>query len=606
MEPAMSFLGEIKRRKVFQVAAVYAVVAWLLIQVVATIEAPLNLPDWFDTTVIVLLGLGFPITLIVSWAFNLTAQGLVRDHNDANAVPGQKRSLEYALIGLLVFAVGFLFFDNYFLGGPSGGAEEFGSAEGEAPVTLPLVGVLPCDNLSPREEDAYFAAGMHDAIQSQLVKISGLLVVPRTSMLQYAGDNRPSVRQVAAEQGAQALLECSVRYAGTSVQVTASLVDPESNSSVFSNAYPADISNVSEIIEIQADIAMNIANAMQATYSDEEQARVANIPTESFGAYALYMQARNVPNSIERLALLDRAIAADPEFALAHAEKAVTLSYNLRDTTGATASRDDPSELASMIIESAGRALAIDAAIGRAHFALAEVHMQFWRWTEAQAEYSEALHLDPNDPEVLYRYGWFSTYTGQFEQAIRLARRLIDLGERARGLFNVGYANFAEGNIDAAVAAYRELAIIAPAFSLAHAILGNAEQRLGNRTAAMDSLRLSEALYGDNINPLSISELAHAYSRLGMDAEVQRLNSRFDELSTGDEIGAGVSTTMFLALRDEERAYDSLTRAVKKAESEQADSGFNALMSLKLKLSGDPVLSTRRFQALLDRIGRLD
>lgn len=604
----MSFLGEIKRRKMFQVAAVYAVVAWLLIQIVTTVEAPLNLPDWFDTTVIALLALGFPIMLVVSWAFNFTPEGLVRDQDDARSSAEQKRSLEYALIGLLVLAVGFLFLDSYFLGARSGGIDgnDTRRSEGEELETLPLVGVLPCDNLSPREEDSFFAAGIHDAIHSQLVKMSGLLVVPRTTMLQYAGNSRPSIRQIAAEQGAQALLECSVRYAGTSVRVTASLVDPQSNSAVFSNAYPADISNVSEIIEIQADIAMNIANALEASYSDEEQARVANVPTVSFEAYALYLQARDAPSFEERLALLDRAVAVDAQFALAFADRAVTLTYMLRDTTATTAARGDPSELANRILESANRALAIDAGIGRAHFALAEVSMQFWRWQEAQAAFAEALRLDPNDADVLYRYGWFSTYTGQYDQAVRLAQRLIDLGETVRGLFNIGYANFADGNVEVAASAYREVVKVAPTHALAHAFLGNSEQRLGDQLAAAESLRLAEVLYGNNINALAISELAHAYSLLGMDTEVQRLNLMFQVLTAGDEIGTGVAAQMFLALGDEERAYESLTTAVEKVENEQPDSGFNALMSLKLELSGDPVLATPRFQTLLDLIGHVD
>ena len=104
----MSFLGEIKRRKIFQVAAVYAVVAWLLIQIVATIEEPLSLPDWVDTLVIVLFAVGFPITLIISWSFNLTSEGLTREVGSAAPTARQGRQIEYILIGLVVVALGWL------------------------------------------------------------------------------------------------------------------------------------------------------------------------------------------------------------------------------------------------------------------------------------------------------------------------------------------------------------------------------------------------------------------------------------------------------------------------------------------------------------------
>ena len=101
----MSFLGEIKRRKIFQVAAVYLVVAWLLIQIVATVETPLNLPDWVDTLVILLLAIGFPVTLVMSWGFNLTPDGLVKDQGNVTSVQGGDKRIEYVLIGLLVVAM---------------------------------------------------------------------------------------------------------------------------------------------------------------------------------------------------------------------------------------------------------------------------------------------------------------------------------------------------------------------------------------------------------------------------------------------------------------------------------------------------------------------
>jgi TolB-like protein len=488
----------------------------LLIQIVATIEEPLGLPPWFDTAVIILLAIGLPITLVISWAFDVTPAGLVRDTRAAASTSGQPRTLEYTLIGLLALAVIYLFVDDFLLDrrGDDAGLTALEPANGGI-ENLPKVAVLPCGNLSPREEDAYFSAGVHDEILNQLVKLSGLLVASRTSVLQYA-NGRPAIPQIAAELGVQAVMECSVRFAGTSVLVTAQLIDSATDTHIFSETYPADLSDLSSIFAIQADIAMNIANALRASYSEDERTRIEHVPTTDAEAYALYLQAGNAATPAAALALLDRAINADPDFALAHAEKARTIALSLRDTVNTMASRDDPAELADMAIDAASRALDLDPDIGRAHSALAEVHLQFWRWPEARSQFAEALRLDPNDVNLLRRYGWFSIYIGEYEQARRYAQRMSGLSDGGFGRFNIGYAHLAEGNVEAAAEVFRELANFAPGqlpSQLTQFFLANAELRLGNYGEAIEALELAEALYGDNFPPLAIAEIAHSYSQ---------------------------------------------------------------------------------------------
>ena len=145
----MSLLGEIKRRKVFQVAAVYLLVAWLIMQVVDVVSAPLLLPEWFPRSVIVLLAIGFPIALVLSWAFDVTPSGVVRDNGSRTAARSRGRRIEYILIALLVFAVGFMFIDSYVLEEPTDDRRS--------------IAVLPFTNDSAEEENAeFFANGIHD------------------------------------------------------------------------------------------------------------------------------------------------------------------------------------------------------------------------------------------------------------------------------------------------------------------------------------------------------------------------------------------------------------------------------------------------------------
>ena len=200
----MSFLGEIKRRKVFQVGAVYAVVAWLAIQVITSIETPLGLPDWVDTLVIVLLAIGLPITLVISWAFDVTPEGVVRDAGGDAPVKSGRRKIEYVLIGLLVIAVGWI------------GCSELGPSGQPARDLLPnSIAVLPFENLSPDPDNAYFAGGIHEEILNQLAKIRDLNVIARTSVLNPDFTNGSmSIPAIALALNVEIIMEGSVRYSG--------------------------------------------------------------------------------------------------------------------------------------------------------------------------------------------------------------------------------------------------------------------------------------------------------------------------------------------------------------------------------------------------------
>ena len=199
----MSFLGEIKRRKVFQVAAVYLVVAWLLIQIVDVVNEPLNLPEWFDTAVIVALAIGFPIAVILAWAFDLTPEGVVRDQGTSATTQSRGRGIEYSLLGLIVVAIGWLFYRTEI--GPSEQVVQVVAEEPQREVLPNSVAVLPFENLSLDPEDGFFAAGIHDTILKELANIGDMNVISRTSVLQYA-DGLTSIEQIAEDLRVEAVM----------------------------------------------------------------------------------------------------------------------------------------------------------------------------------------------------------------------------------------------------------------------------------------------------------------------------------------------------------------------------------------------------------------
>ena len=198
-----SIWGELKRRNVVKVAVAYAVVGWLLIEIAATILPLFEAPDWIAQVFTFFVILGFPLALVLSWAYELTPEGMKRSHEVSAAesiTHSTGRKLDFAIIGALVLALGFVVY-NYVLEGDSGTTSE--AATGVLPNS---VAVLPLENLSPDPDDAYFAAGMHEEILNHLAKLRNLNVISRTSVVRYA-DSDLSVPEIANELNVETVME---------------------------------------------------------------------------------------------------------------------------------------------------------------------------------------------------------------------------------------------------------------------------------------------------------------------------------------------------------------------------------------------------------------
>jgi len=221
-----SFLQEIKRRKVFQAAAVYILIAWVIIQVIDVVAEPLSLPDWFDTVVIVLLIAGLPVALVLSWALDLTSKGIVWDGENAESAE----------------------------------SAEFGAKTIRVAVLPNSVAVLPFETLSSNPDEAYFAAGVHDEVLNQLSKVEDMIVIARTSVMQYQGARR-AVSEIAGELRVGMIIEGTVRYAGDRVRVTAQLIHPATGAHLWSETYD---SGLTDVFTAQTDIATRISKNVQA------------------------------------------------------------------------------------------------------------------------------------------------------------------------------------------------------------------------------------------------------------------------------------------------------------------------------------------------------
>jgi len=578
----LSFFGEIKRRRVFQVAIVYAVVAWALVQIVDVLNDPLSLPGWLDTVVVVLLAVGFPIAIILAWAFDLTPAGVVRtsssDESDTPATPATAASAE--------------------------------TTPAIPEILRNSVAVLPLDNLSPNPDDAYFAAGIHEEILNSVAKIKDINVIARTSVKRYAGSDKP-IAEIAQELGVGTIMEGSVRYAGERVRVTAQLIDAATENHLWSEVYERGLADV---FAIQADIAEKIAAALAAELSAAEKENIEKLPTNSPEAYALYLRAaavlqdkeHHIGSSPELRAtvesLLEQTLAADPDFALAYVRRANIFSSTLNQDPGTQEdSADRRSELEGRALADLEKALRLDPGIGAAYDGLARIHQFNWRGKEALAAYERAVELAPSDPIVLINFAVFCAVIGRHTKARELAGRAIALNPNSGPVQNwVFYINIQIGDFGAALITVRRAAELLPAFGLPHVVLGQLERMSGNDDEAIRNTRLAEQLMHDEINPAFLGELIYSYGMLGQRDDARRVFSRFGKMAESRRIPTAPWALAHLGVRNRDEALHWLERT---ADDPEPYVSYFTLMNMKANGYRDPMLDEPEFVEIRERLG---
>ena len=372
------FLAELKRRKVYHVAAVYAAVGVAISIAVPDLFGAFGFPSWAAPLVIVVITIGFPIAVVLAWAYEVKPEG----PRQAGAVP----------------------------------APVVATSESDRKSIV----VLPFDNMSPDPADAYFSDGLTEEIITKLSYIRSMRVVSRTSAMALRGTQK-NARAIAEELGVQYVLEGSVRKAGAKLRITAQLIEARADEHLWAESYDRDLE---DIFHVQTDVAENIAQVLRTEFSETEQERVRRVPTGNLKAYDSYVRAHKAAESFlpEDLAdaeeLVQEAIRLDPEFAQAHAALA-----ELCCTSGFYAN-ERPSHLYPKMAAAATRALELDPLAGEAHVALALNRYYYeWDWDGAEVEWARALELSP-DYSYMYTFRASVLYSrGCFEEAETAVRR---------------------------------------------------------------------------------------------------------------------------------------------------------------------------------------
>jgi TolB-like protein/Tfp pilus assembly protein PilF len=519
---ATKFFSELKRRNVYKVAIAYCVVAWLLIQVATQVFPFFEIPNWTVRLVVLLAVIGFPIALIIAWAFELTPQGLKRTEV-ADALPARsspQRTWIYVAITAGVFAIGLFFFGRFM----AWNVVMQRSMTSELPAKS--IAVLPFANLSEEKSNAYFAEGIQDEILTRLAKIADLKVISRTSTQRYKSspDDLP---EIARQLGVAHIVEGSVQKSGDTVRVNVQLIKAANDSHLWANTFDRKLT---DIFSVESEIAKAIADQLQAKLTGREEEVIAAKPTDNPEAYDAYL--RGLAYSLKTLSTpanflgaqkhLNEAVRLDPKFALSWALLSYVnargyLTLGLQPTFALREEARQAAETALTLQPNLGEAVwakgyyhyaclkDYDSAVryfeqarpllpnsSRVPESLAYVARRRNQWEQSESYFNEAERLDPRNVSLLTQHAVSYMELRRFPEALRKLDQVLNItpDDQDTLAFKAGIAQ-AEGDLPRASAL---LAPLHPAASDTNALETQIYQAILERRPAPIIPRLKEIL----------------------------------------------------------------------------------------------------------------
>jgi TolB-like protein len=458
MNPRNLF-AELKRRNVYKVAIAYCVVAWLLMQIASQIFPFFDIPNWVVRLVVLLLIIGFPIALIIAWAFETTPEGIKRTEA-ADAAGQQSRGSAWIYIVLIgaALSVGLFFVGRYTARHGTSRVSEVTTASPEKSIA-----VLPLINESGDPKDEYFSDGLSEELIAALAQISGLKVIGRSSSFRFK-DRKEEPKTIGEKLGASTLLDGTVRKQGDRVRIVAELVNAADGIQLWTRTFDRELK---DIFAVQEEIARAVAESLKVTLLGSDSAKKsAPKNTEAHNAYLqghFHFQRRNLEDYRKAVGYFDQAIRLDPDYALAYTERSEAWSF-IGDLTG----QHEPAW--SNARSDAEKAVAIAPSLAEARAALGWVRFFIdWKFAEGITELKRAKELSPANPTANDLLARAILYLGRLDEAERQARQAVELDP----LSVVPQNNLARvllyaGKLDEADAAARKSAELQPASASSH------------------------------------------------------------------------------------------------------------------------------------------
>jgi len=502
-----------------RVAAAYALVSWILIEAGSVLLPTFGVPEGIFKYYVIVVVVGFVIALIMSWAFEITPDGvrLESEVDRASYKPKPRDRMNRVIIALLVVALGISITFNVT------GIRSDRDPLAESSIR-DSIAVLPFSSRSTDAENQYFADGIHDDILTRLADVESLRVISRTSVNKYRNTTK-NVRQIGKELGVAAIVEGAVQRSGDQVRITVQLIDAVTDEHIWAETFDKALT-IENVFEIQSEISASIASSLRAALTPADELRLAAIPTDSIEAYAEYVKgrgnlsARTFTSLQDARAQFEHAIELDPDYAQAHA--ALAQSVLVMFSNHKSIPQPEAFAVAAAAIE---KALSIDPQLAEAYAARGLLQLMQWESSrtgagnvDAAASFRTALALSPSQADA---YVWFASLRqseGDIDAAVELLTRALTIDPLSR----IPYLNLpsfyaSRGQNAETTTMLLKAAAIFPDWSLPYGYLSNHLQKLGRLDEAVAWGLREMALTED---PMAGGALIGIYQEFGDDAAI--------------------------------------------------------------------------------------
>ena len=570
-----SFFAELKKRKIYRVAAVYVVTAWVIVQIASQVLPPFDVPRWVLSALVILLALGFPFVLVMAWAFDLKPDSSETE-TTTWAAGDTARYRGFLVVGGIAVAAGLAF--AYWKLGPT----THGIRRGESKS----VAVLPFESLSEDKENTYFANGIQEEILTRLTKIGALKVISRSSTQPY-GSRPANLAEVAKQLGVTHLVEGTVQKSGEQVRINVQLIEARTDSHVWAESFDRKLT---DLFGVESEVAEKIAASLKAELTGEEHRALAIKPTINPAAYDAFLRglayertAAVEPDTFQNaVRFYNEAVKADPAFAVAWAHLAAMHSDMYHFGFDHT-----PARLAAMKA-AAETAMRLQPNLGESHSAWGfYLYRGVKDYAAAEQAFQRAHELLPNDAWSLSAVAFVNRRQGKWEEALRILEKVAQLDPRNAQLHSEwGYTLlFTRHFARAREVAERGLAI-APGDSTLSALNATIHQAEGDLAGA------ERALASLSLQPTNTTVFNTQMSQLLMQRRfapaITALSTalQFPDVSLGDQIGE-FYVMLSLARRatnDEAAARETCTKGIAFLEGKRAEGADTWYLSACLGL----------------------
>ena len=574
----MGLVSELRRRNVFRMAALYIVAAWLILQVAGVLIDLTVLPGWAGRIVLVLLTIGFPIALILSWFYEITPWGIALEKDveaGTSIARASGRRADFVVISLLCAAVLMFSYDKWWTSGPS----------------VTSLAVLPFISLGADPELGYLADVMTVELGNELGRIGSLSIRSRSSTSRYKKTDK-SLPQIAHELRVDAVVEGSIQHLEDELKISLHLVDGRDDRRLWSEVFHSDLD---DLLTIQGEVARAIANQIEVELAPETEVQLARDRRTSAQAIKHlaignhYLKVLDPGSFQKALREFNEAVKLDPEFADAYAGIA-----NSHLALGGWHGSEELRKVLPLARSAANKAIYLDPDLAAAHFSLGIIHRFEWNWDKAERAFIDGRRLNPSDSLGLMEFANFLTALGRTEEAIEIGKDGVDVDPSSPNTHNeLGFAYFVDGQNDAALVHYLDALELDPEFLQTHWCLAELYIQTGRLDQAIPHLE-EQAKTADTQSSAVYGLLGLQYAQVGHRDEAREILSLLVERAESEYVPAIAFAYLYLGL---DKRDEALTRL--EAAYDQRDL---SMVWLKDYWLYDNLRDEERFQDLLARM----